>query len=102
MKFENAKVVRLVERHATEFANEGAELGATKSIMFDGVEVSTKLFGFNSSRKGIIVETTIGNVKLGCSSLKLKPRGFTHVVNVNYNWLYNQAVQSVKEPRPIW
>lgn len=101
MKFENAKVVRLVERHAAEFANEGAKLGATKSIIFDGVEITTKLNGFNSSRKGIIIETTIGNVKLGCSTLKQKPRGFTHVVNVNYNWLYNQAVQMVKDPRVI-
>ena len=101
MKFENSKVVRLVERHATEYANEKAEIGATKSIIFDGVEVSTRLYGFNSSRKGIIVETTIGNVKLGCSTLKQKPRGFSHVNNVNYNWLYNQAVQTVKDPRVI-
>lgn len=102
MKFENSKVVRLIERHAAEYAQEGAPVGAKKSIIFDGIEISTKLYGFNSSRKGAIIETTIGNVTLGCSSLKLKPRGFTHLVNVNYNWLYNQKVQEVKNPRSIW
>lgn len=98
MQLENSKIVRAVERHAAELVN--GKIGESRSVLFSGLEIKSELYGFNRSRKGIVLNVSIGGVKIGRNILKLKQRGWSHAVQTNYNWMLKQRTAEGPEVIP--
>lgn len=98
MKVTSEKITRIVTGHARTFTKLNSALGSTCKIIVDGHEISSKLYGYNSSRKSIIIEVSVDSVMLERVTLSRKypEDDYVHQYKLDYSRLFH--IKS-KEPK---
>lgn len=103
MKIASEKITRTIVKHANTFAQFDSKLGSTISLMLrDGDTnrcLQSKLYGYNSSQTGIIVEVRIDGLLLDRVTLTRKHAqgDFEHKYKIDYAKLYHIAAKAPKK-----
>lgn len=98
MNIQADKIDRTLNKAAKLFSATKASIGSVTSMDIDGTKVDSKLYGYNGSRKGCIIELTVNNVMLERITLIKKGDTFSPTTKYGYQSLYNFKKNIVSRP----
>lgn len=98
MNIQPNRIDTVLNQAAKMFSATQASIGSTTSFNIDGHDVSSKLYGFNGTRKGCIIELSVNNVMLERIILKKQGDMFSPATKYNYRSLYNFKKNIVSRP----
>lgn len=89
-QLDNSKISRLVTKACKMLIDTNGKVGSVINFQAHNSQVTTKLWGFNSSRTGLVVEVAIDGVVIDKVPYE-RPHGgdlFTQKYNCNFAYLY--------------
>lgn len=98
MNIEASKIDRGISNAAKLLLSCNASIGSVHSVVMNGHNVTSKLYGFNVSRKNCLVEVSIDGVMLDRVLLKKKGDRFEPKYKMNYNKLYDVKSKAPVQP----
>lgn len=84
----NEKIDRLVSAAALQLSQVG-KVGEKTVVKLEDAEVTTQLWGFNSSFKRLLVEVTINGIVVDKVLMKRVGDEYVKMFNHNYNYRYH-------------
>lgn len=98
MNIETSKIDRSISNAAKLLLSCNASIGSAHSVVMNGHHVTSKLYGFNSTRKNCVMELSIDGIMLDRILLKKKGEHFETKYKMNYNKLFDIKSKTPSQP----
>lgn len=87
-ELQNEKIHRLIGKACKILVDTKATLGSKIDYMASGSFITTKLWGFNATRKAMVVEVIINGAVIDKVEVVQSADTYTHRYNPKFNYLY--------------